>query len=486
MSPETHRYVAPTRLRRSRSGLLALTEFAAIAGACAAASCTAAVLSFDDPIDLTVVPTEADPLDLPGRGPAPKTRSDVNLPPPVQSGARPKVPPDPREWWGADGKPWTEWSRLTGDWSGSRTDMEQAGITVAGSVRVDWTSVLSGGLSRGGYSRRLIDVNLTLDLDPLSGGNWQGGSVYADFYHYGGETGEPSGSAQGTDVISSPHSMDQLAECWFQQSFFDGMLRIKGGKIDANAEFAVLPCATGFISACGSWDPALLDMPTYPDPAMGLVGFVTPNDSFFVGAGVFDGATHDGYPTGSRGPATFFSDSKSDSWYIIAEAGLSWEQIGELGNGRVSLGGWYHTGEYERFDTTTQDGAGGFYFTAQQQVCNRSDTPGDPEAGVFVFARAAFADGDVALIQSHFSAGAVAKGTFTGRDADEAGVMLSVADFASGSGSQGCESIIEVYYAIAATGSITVTPNAQYVVNPSGNDAVDDALLVGISLKVVF
>lgn len=472
--------------RSSPSSITAVTGAAGLAVMVAlcptSSSCSAATL--DDPIDLTIVPTEADPLDLPGREPAPKTRTEVNLPPPVQSGARPETPPDPREWSGPDGKPWIEWSRLTGDWGGTRTSLETAGLTVAGSLRWDWTNVVSGGVSRGGYSRRLVDVNLTLDLDPLTSGAWKGGTVYADFYHYGGEITEPSGSAQGTDVIASPRHLDQLAEVWYQQVFFDGQLRVKLGKIDSNAEFATLPCATGFISACGTWDANLLDMPTYPDPAFGALVFYTPNDNFYAGAGVFDGATHDGYPTGSRGPSTFFSDSKSDSWYIIGEAGCLWESLGSLGAGRVGVGVWHHTGEYERFDATTDDGTFGVYVTAQQQVCCRGDD--DAEKGLFVFARCAFADSDVSLVQTHVAAGVVAKGTFEGRDDDQAGVMWSLADFSADSGADGSESIFEVYYTVALTGAVTLTPYTQLVVNPSGDPAVDNAIQIGLSLKVAF
>lgn len=439
-----------------------------------------------EPVDLTVVPTEGDPLDLPGRGPAPKTREEVNTPVPVQSGARPETPPVPREWGGPEGRPWVEWTRMTGDWGGARTSMEAAGLTVAGSFRLDWTSVLSGGTSDGAYTRRLFDVNLTLDLDPVTGGSWKGGTVYADFYHYGGETGEPSGSVQGTDVISSASHLDQLAELWIQQTFSDGLLRLKVGKIDANAEFASIPCATGFISANGTWDVNLLDMPTYPDPAMGVVLFVTPSDGFYAGVGVFDGATHDGYPTGSRGPATFFSDSKSDSWYTIGEAGVVWKQLGSMGGGRVAAGGWYHSGDYVRFDSTIDQGTGGFYLTGQQQLTQRGETDEQKEQGLFVFARAAFANGDISTVRTHASLGLVSKGTFEGRDDDQAGVMWSWAGLSDASGAVGNESILEAYYTIAATGSVTLSPYFQWVVNPSGNPAVDDAVLIGLSLKVSF
>lgn len=435
---------------------------------------------------ITAVPTGGDPLDLPGRGPAPKTKSENALPPPVQSGARPEKTPDPREWFGSDGKPWLEWSRATGDWGGTRTSMEAAGITFAGSIRADFFSNLSGGRDTTGFSRMFVDANLTFDLDPLTGGAWKGGSVYADFYNYSGEKTDPTGSVQGTDLLTISRNVNQLGELWFQQVLFDGVLRVKAGKIDANVDFAALPCATGFISANGSWDPALIEMPTYPDPATGVLAFYTPNDCFYCGAGCFDGATHDGIHTGSSGPATFFSDSRSDSWYLIGEAGLNWKQLGSLAAGRAYIGGWYHSGDFVRFDSTTADGTGGLYLAAQQQLITRGEGDEQKDKGLFAFARAAFADDSIATIRTHVSAGLVTKGTFEGRDSDEAGLMWSFADLSPDSGTSGNESIVELYYGLALAGSVTVTPNFQWVHNPGGDPTLDDAVLIGLSVKLSF
>ncbi|MFT3684774.1 MAG: carbohydrate porin [Phycisphaerales bacterium] len=440
----------------------------------------------DDPVDITAVPTEGDPMDLPGRGPAPKTKEENNTPAPVQSGARPEKAPEPREWFGPEGKSWLEWGRITGDWNGARSKMEEAGLTFAGSLRFDWTSVTSGGVNKDTYSRRLVDVNLTLELEKAFGTGWKGGTLYADFTHYGGKLEEPSGSIQGTDVIASPRHLDQLSEIWFQQVFADGAVRIKLGKIDTNAEFAVLPCACSFVSANGVWDANLLDMPTYPDPAFGGLIFYTPCDSFYVGCGAFDGATHDGFHTGGRGPATFFSDSKSDSWYFIGEAGVRWPTCGACFAGQFSIGGWYHTGDYDRFDGSIAHGTGGFYAMAQQQLTRRGDEDGLKDKGLFVFARAAFADEDISAVRTHCAAGLSMQGTFDGRDADKAGIMWSLADLPSASGASGDENLVELFYTIAATPGVSVTPYVQWVGNPSGDPSIKDATLLGVSVKVVF
>lgn len=440
----------------------------------------AAAAQDGDPIELSAFDMNGD-LDLPGRAPGPKTKDEAVVPPAVQSNARPEDASAPEEWFGKS--PWNEWSRVTGNWGGVRTRLEDRGLTLAGSFRMDIGSVLSGGVSGAGINRRLVDLNATLDLDPLAG--WKGGSIYADLYHYAGTLEDRTGSASGVDAIASDQSLDQLAELWFQQVAFDGVLRVKAGKIDANVDFAALPCATGFISANGSGSPALIDMPTYPNPATGVLAFVSPTERCYLGAGVFDGATHDGFATGSRGPATFFSNSKSDSLYFIGEAGFTWSSVASLGGGLCSAGAWHHTGDFDRFDGGTDEGTTGFYAMAQQQLARR-DGDEDDEKGLFAFARLGLADRDVSAIGAHASCGLVWKGTFAGRDDDSTGIMLSYADLAADSGASGDETIVEAYYTFAATGAIGITPSIVWVSNPSGDSSLDDALLAQVSLKVAF
>lgn len=321
--------------------------------------------------EVTSVETEGNPFDQPGRGPGPRTAEEAKKPVAEQNKALPAPTPAPPvpapesapatspiiEGFRAGGKPWTEWARATGDWGGARTSLENAGLTIAGSFTLDWSTIFSGGASKRAYSRRFLDINGTLDLGKLVG--WNGGTVYADFYHYSGITSNPVGDVQGTDALSTGRSIDQLGELWFQQTLFDGKLRIKAGKIDANVDFAFLPCATGFVSANGTWDPNLLGQPTYPDPATGVLAFVYPTENLYIGAGFFDGATVDGFATGSRGPATFFSDSKSSSWFVQGEAGLTWKSLGDLGAGQLGFGGWTHTGDFSRFDGGTERGTWG-------------------------------------------------------------------------------------------------------------------------------
>lgn len=436
------------------------------------------------------VSAEAGGLDLPGRSGAPRTREEAKQPPAQQTNAAPTPAPPPppakREGFGADALPWWDWPRATGDWGGLRSGLEDAGVTIAGSFTLNWSSVFDGGAETRAFSRRFLDVNATFDLDKLFG--LKGGSVYADFYHFSGETGKPVGDAQGVATLETGRRLDQVGELWYQQVLLDGRVRLKVGKIDANTEFAFTDSGKGFLSANANWDGNLLAQPTYPDPAVGAVLFVYPVDGLYLGAGAFDGATQDGYATGSRGPATFFSDSKSDSWYFTGEAGVTWDELGPCGRGRLAAGGWGHTGRFDRFDGGTEDGTQGAYVLAEQQLLRRDGAEGDDakKKGLFAIARWAWADPAVSVIRNHAAVAVVLKGTFAGRDLDEAGVMWSYADLSRRSGATSDEHLVEAYYRLQLLGSVSVSPTFQWVHDPSGDPTIDDAFVGTLSLTVTF
>jgi porin len=439
---------------------------------------------------LTSVETSG-PMDLPGAGPAPKTLQEAQQPPAEQNLSAPaQGPASPegltfREGFGPDGKPWTKWGRATGDWGGARTTLEDAGLTISGFFVFNWSSVFSGGVERRAYTRRLLDLSATLDLDKAFG--WTGGSAFICFEHYSGFEANAVGSAMGTDLWASSRNVDQIMELWFQQVFADGRLRIKAGKIDANKEFAVLPAGTSFVSANGYWDDNLLGQPTYPDPSTGVVAYAYPNENLFFGFGVFDGATVEGIRTGGRGPATFFSDSQADSWYFAGEAGVTWTSWGDLGSGRIAAGGWGHTADFARLDGSgTKEGTQGGYLIGEQQLTRRGESDELKDHGLFVFARASLADRAVSVIEGKYTVGLSVKGTFDGRDDDHAGVMFSYADISGRSGATRDETNLELFYKLQLFGSVSLTPDIQWIRNPSGRTDIDDAWLGTLSVTVTF
>ncbi len=382
------------------------------------------------------------------------------------------------------GLPFGEWQHATDDWGGLRPELDDAGILFEASVTADWSSNLRGGINTEGSSfRHLFNANLTLDTQRLLG--WQGGTVFINFQNHNGPdaTADDVGDAQAFSNIDAD-GRTEVAELWFEQLFADGMVRVKLGKVEANAEFAYADHAGEFINSSMGFSPTIFVLPTYPDPAMSVNVFVYPNDSFYVGAGLYDGSANEGVPTGSRGPKTFFNDPAD--LFVIAEAGVLWERHGKPG--RLAAGGWWHTGTFTRFDGTTDEETAGFYLVLDQTLWRENPDGPDDEQGVGLFLQYGYADKDVSLIAHHAGAGLAWTGMIPGRDDDVTGLGVTYVRFSNETGAgltEDQETAYELFYKARLTPWASVKPDLQYITNPGGT-GLDDAIVATVRIEIIF
>ncbi len=412
---------------------------------------------------------ESGPQDLPGRPPRP----------PAPTEPTPEELPD---WFG--GKPYWEWSRAFGDVGGARTALEDWGLTISGSYTFDWTSVWDGGVRRGASSRSLLDINAALDFEKAF--KIEGGTAFIDFMSTDMRGGSLDvGDFQSFDNLEAGANVDQISELWYEQKLLDGRLRIKAGKIEANAEFNTLQCVGPFLHSGAGFNITQLSFPTYPNSATGVVVFVKPTEQWYIGGGFFDGSLAVGVQTGRRGPDTLF---EGNEYYFIGETGLSWSEVGPLGKGRVAAGGWVNTARFNRIDGGTERTTEGAYVLGEQQLLRRGETDDDDTKGLFIFARYGYADDAIASLGNHVTGGLVLHGTFGGRDNDSTGVLVSFADMSDDPAATFAhdETAIECFYRISVTPFVTITPDFQYIVNPSGSASIDDAVVGGLRIKVSF
>ena len=267
-------------------------------------------------------------------------------------------------------------------------------------------------------------------------------------------------------------------------------MRIKLGKVDANSEFAYLGAAGGFINASAGFSPAIVALPTYPNPSTSVHAFIYPDESVYLGAALYDGAaTVDGVPTGSRGPATFLGDDVSDDWFAIAELGITPDAAGPFTLVRAALGAWWHSGQFVRFDGGSGDGTSGLYAVAEGRVWNPEGVDpadGDDRRGLWVFAQFGCADGEVSAVERQLGLGASLAGTFGDRDDDSCGVYLTRVGFtdapAAALGSD--EWAIELFYDFALAPCVSLKPDIQWIRNAGGGN--DDALVASLRVTVSF
>ena len=412
---------------------------------------------------------------LPDQPEAPRSRTENAKPEAVAAPAN----AESRDWFG--GKPWTQWEKGFGDIGGVRTELAKAGLTFNMSYTMDWQGVWSGGVNNRASTRHLLDINLDWDLSKigLDGGrafaayNWADGRAMAE--NLGGDEHLISGI--------EARSLSQLAQLWYQQSFFDDRLRIKLGKIDVNAEFGFVNAASEFLTGDSGLSPTFFFFPTYPDAAMGAVAFVYPTDNLYAGFGFFDGSLSAGIRTGGYGPASLW---RGDEYFYVGEAGLTWETLGALGGGRLAAGAFYHTGSFATFAGGSDNGTGGFYAILEQQlIATNTD---DASRGLFAYIRGGTADEDVSLTAWSVGGGLSLRGTFPGRDSDSVSGLFSVAGTSNVAGSPADrdEMVFEVNYRAQLTPWFSIRPTLQYLMNPGGRSAIDDAVVGGARFEVRF
>lgn len=379
------------------------------------------------------------------------------------------------------GKPVHQWQRMTDDWFGTRPWLDDHGISFQASMTMDWTTFPVGGVGNNSSAlRELLNANITLDTDRLMG--WKGGTFFANFQQQTGENGSAdAGDLQPISNIDAD-GRTQLSELWFEQAFGD-RIRVKVGKIDANADFAHTPDADEFINNSFAAQPVILGFPTYPDPAMGLTLFVNPTEKTYLGAGVFDGSTLAGHRTGDIGPAGFFHGASH--LFYIGEAGIDWTAPRQL-DGRFSVGLWHDTSDFDRFNGGSDSSSTGPYVMLDQQLWRENPSDKDDHQGIGLFAKYGYADPNVSAITHNIAAGMAWTGPIPGRDDDVFGLGVSWAGLSDHAGlTQSNETVYEMFYRLRLTTWFSIKPDLQYITHPAAG-ADGDTLAATVRMVIDF
>lgn len=375
-----------------------------------------------------------------------------------------------------------ERDRLTGDWGGYRTRLEERGIDINFGVWADLFQNVRGGANTADMDfMHLESLNLTLDTQKLF--ELQGGTFFIDLQHIGGDN--PSDNVGDWQWVSSIASdrRDEIAELWYEQKLMDDQVRLKLGKIEPCYEFDVSEIGAMFLNSSSGQSPTIPGFPTYPDSAFGFIGDYAPSEILYLRAGVFDGNQQEGKTLGDDGPRTVFK-GPSDL-FLIAEVGFGWNT--ESLPGRAAVGVSYHTGTFDRFDGGTDDGVLGYYAVLEQVLHKESDDPEDAQA-TRLFLRAGFTDADTYDVRYHLGGGVVATGLCPERDEDSIGVGVNFIGFSNAADADfaGDELNLELFYAAQVTPYLAITPDLQYVINPGGDESLDDALVLGVRFVLNF
>jgi len=247
-----------------------------------------------------------------------------------------------------------------------------------------------------------------------------------------------------------------VTELWWQHVLGEGVATITVGKIDQTVFFdqsAVANDETAqFLATPLVNNPAI----PFPDNGLGVNLRVEPAASWYLTAGFGDAlasATETGFATIDEGEL-----------FWAAEAGYRHDPGGDReGNFRVTVYG---------LAGTADDGVG-FAASLDQHL----------GGGLIPFFRVGYSADDIADIELFVSGGLGVDAPF-GRRGDFAGVAYARADPRGGDTDE--ESVLEAFYRVRLTETLTVSPDLQLVFDPLDNPDKDVLVVGAVRLQFTF
>lgn len=384
--------------------------------------------------------------------------------------------------------------RLTGDWGGVRTALEDKGIEFSLQLTTIYQQNFHGGVRthRGHDITGRADTQLKLSTEPM--GLWKGGTFYT-FAESGWNDSidDRIEDLFGVNAATLGDEEIRVRELWYEQTFLDEKIRVKFGKYDMAVDVDTNAYANYEITQF--MNGALVNTGNLPLPDYGIGGVVSvqPTDWFYATFAMGD-AQANGDQTGLN---TAFHDE--DYFLYITEFGFMplWETSWGKLPGGYRFGIWYDPQPKEEFfndlggrrrTIPTKRDDTGFYFNMDQMVFKeKPDNDGDTQ-GFGLFFRYGLAHGDVNEVEHFWSVGGQYQGLIPTRDND-----VLAFGFAQGILSRRLhalenrdrESVYELYYNIELAPWCHVSPDIQYVANPAGGGS-RDALVAGLRVQMAF
>ena len=422
-----------------------------------------------------------------------------------------KDAPAPTGFWERD--------RLTGDWGGVRTELEDAGVKLGATETSDGLADVSGGKRTGATYQGETELDLDLDLDKLAG--WTGAKLHISGVTVHGR----SVTTDRTDALYTASSIDadrgsRLLDLYLDQDIPGGLASLRIGQAGADEEFMISKVATPFLNGTFGY-PGLptLDQPSsgpeYPLATPMVRLKLTPTEQWTVLLAAFNGdPTGNGFSLADpalRDPSgTSFRTSDGVLGYVEAQYAVNQAPDADGLPATYKLGLWAHSGRFDDQrlapDNRRLNGDFSVYAIVDQMLWRRPDTK---DEGISVFARIMGAPSDRNLVDLYADTGVALKGPFDGRSDDIAGLAVAYSHVSSavrvasvaapllppGRPANDHEIDLEATYQFAVTPWWQLQPDLQYTIHPDGNvvdptsaprGQIKDATVLGLRTVITF
>ena len=417
-------------------------------------------------------------------------------------------------------------TRLLGDCGGLRSKLIERGVHVRLGYIGEVFGNVSGGRRTGAVYGGLAEMSMELDLERLASGGWHDGRFYTSalWTHGASLSTRLVGDAHGASNIEAYDGV-RLYKLWMEQSFFDERLSLRLGNLLADSEFASTDYSGELLNSAFGW-PAFISAnvinggPAFPVAAPGLRVRWSPQESWFMQAGAYDG---DSFDSPSGDPRV---NADGLHWRMNGQQGaFAMGEIGFLRNhgkddtglpGSLRIGAWEHTADFaDNYRDTAggsfivsglpakmHRGTFGAYVAAEQMLWREGESLDEREQGLGLFGRFGAGPRDRSAFEWVASGGIHYRGPLPGRDNDRLVLGFVFAqvsrdirrqqrDDRDANGSSYAafadhESVLELSYHYQLTPWMVVNPDFQWIHHPGGSGATPDAFLVGLRFNITF
>ncbi len=239
---------------------------------------------------------------------------------------------------------------LTGDWGGLRSTLEDNGVVFTLTQTSDVLGNVNGGVKRGIEYDGLFQPQMDVDLGTLLG--WSGMSGHMAAYLVQGKGLSQTNLQNIMTVTNTEYAPAgaKMGEIWVQQKFFDDMVAVKIGQIEADLNFDTIASSAFMVNSTWGW-PAIWAQnmpnsgPTYPNATPAAQIIVTPNPEWTFQGAVFNGNPMGNNPNGNTSGLDFPMGQGVLSFLESAYNLNPGKENGKM-PGVYKFGAWYHSGTF--------------------------------------------------------------------------------------------------------------------------------------------
>ncbi|MCK8641887.1 carbohydrate porin [Acinetobacter schindleri] len=390
---------------------------------------------------------------------------------------------------------------LLGDWDGKRTELAQQGIKFEANILTDTAYLAEGGRNEGAdpLTSAQLWLGTQLDMEKLAG--WDGVTVRAVATARQGQStsvrdlqGNAPHMANVQGTFGRGNQDSRLSELSIEKTFKDQGLSIKAGRLGLGMDFNVMACdfaSTAFCAAqMGKWQGNIW-MNT-PVSQWGARVKQQLNPEVAVQVGVYEFNPDNGNGK-AEGQGWSLDTDHADGVTIPAEVVWTPKSFVNGLPGSYRIGGMYNTADdiANQKDIATGEGKNRT-FAGWLAIEQQLTSTGSGRQGLHSFANFTWHDRDTNKVDNSQQIGVKYIGLVDSQPNDILGLAVNrvhVNDrFADSRPAfdASAEYNIELNYSYNATKWLMLRPNLQYVVNPGSSNEVDNALVLGLTTRVIF